>query len=105
LALSGAKLVAKPVADFNDAGLMLQATELDLGITLVQQLPAADALQAGRLVRISPLTLHDSDATTYWFVHAPEVTEWPPLAALRRWLHDEMAASRKALGDLQPLST
>ena len=105
LALSGAKLVAKPVADFNDAGLMLQATELDLGITLVQELPAADALQAGRLVRISPLALHDSDATTYWFVHPPEVAEWPPLAALRRWLHDEMASSRKALDDLQPLST
>ncbi|HZF78473.1 MAG TPA: LysR substrate-binding domain-containing protein, partial [Rubrivivax sp.] len=106
LQLSGAKLAAKPVADFNDAGLMLQATELDLGITLVQELPAADALQAGKLVRVSPLALHDtrSDATTYWFLHPVELAESPALAALRRWLHDEMALSRKALDDLQPLS-
>ena len=99
LALSGVRLVAKPVADFNDAGLMLQATELDLGITLVQEVPAADALQSGRLVRISSLALNDegSDATTYWLVHATENAEWPPLAALRRWLHDEMALSREAL--------
>lgn len=101
LALSGARMVAKPVADFNDAGLMLQATEQDLGIALAHELPAADALKSGRLVRISPLALHDGGAVTYWFVHPPELSDWPPLAALRRWLHDEMALSRVVLAELQ----
>jgi LysR family glycine cleavage system transcriptional activator len=99
--LSQARMVAKPVADFNDAGLMLQATEMDLGIALVHELPAADALQTGRLVRLSPLALHDSGAgTTYWVVHPPELADWPPLAALKGWLHDEMQASRAALAAL-----
>lgn len=102
LALSGARMVAKPVADFNDAGLMLQATEQDLGIALAHELPAADALQSGRLVRISPLALHDGGAVTYWLVHPPEGADWLPLAALRRWLHDEMGLSRQQLARLQP---
>jgi LysR family glycine cleavage system transcriptional activator len=101
LALGGARLTAKPVADFNDAGLMLQATEQDLGLALARELPAADALQSGRLVRISPLALEDRASATYWFVHPPEFEHWPPLAALREWLHDEMALSRLALAELQ----
>jgi LysR family glycine cleavage system transcriptional activator len=104
LALAGARLTARPVADFNDAGLMLQATEQDLGIALARELPAADALQAGRLVRLSPLALDDRASATYWFVHPPELAEWPPLAALREWLHDEMALSREGLARLNAAS-
>ncbi len=100
LALGGATLAVKTVADFNDTGLMLQATEQDLGLALARELPAADALQAGRLVRISPLALDDRGSATYWFVHPPELADWPPLAALREWLHDEMALSRQALAAL-----
>ncbi len=100
LALGGLRLAPKPVADFNDAGLMLQATEQDLGLALARELNAADALQAGRLVRLSPLALEDSASATYWFVHPPELADWPPLAALRGWLRDEMALSRQALAAL-----
>lgn len=97
LALGAQPMLGKPVADFNDTGLMLQATEQDLGIALARELPAADALQAGRLVRLSPLTLDDEGSATYWFVHPPELADWPPLRALRDWLFDEMAQSRAAL--------
>ncbi|MEO6595246.1 MAG: LysR substrate-binding domain-containing protein [Planctomycetota bacterium] len=97
LALGGARLLAPPVADFNDAGLMLQATEQDLGLALVLELNAADALQDGRLVRVSTQTLEDRDLSTYWLVHPPELADWPPLVALRGWLRDEMAQSRRAL--------
>lgn len=101
LGLGGQRLAAKPVAEFNDAGLMLQAVEQDIGIALARGLLAADALQAGRLVQLSPLALADADFATYWLVHPPELAEWPPLAALRDWLFEEMASSRQALDALQ----
>ncbi len=97
LALCGCKLQANTVADFNDAGLMLQAAEQDLGVTLARELLAADALQAGRLVRVSPHALQDDAAATYWLVYPPELAQWPPLVALRDWLVQEMAASQAAL--------
>jgi LysR family glycine cleavage system transcriptional activator len=94
LALSGCDLRGKTVADFNDAGLMLQAAEHDLGIALARELLAADALRAGRLVRVSPMALADTQAATYWFAHPVELADWPPIQALRQWLFDEMARSR-----------
>lgn len=97
LALSGARLVAKPVAEFNDFGLMLQATEQDLGIALARELLAADALRAGRLVRVHAAALDEPDSATYWFVHPEDLAGWAPLQALHAWLDDEMALSRQAL--------
>ena len=97
LALSGARLAAKPVAEFNDFGLMLQATEQDLGIALTRELLAADALRAGRLVRLHEAALDEPASSTYWFAHPEELAGWPPLQALRAWLNDEMALSRRAL--------
>ncbi len=102
LALGGARLSSKPVADFNDFGLMLMATEQDLGIALVRELLAADSLQAGHLVRLHALSLDDIGSSTYWCVYPPELADWPPLVALRAWLHDEMALSRAAVAKLQP---
>ena len=98
LALAGVRLQAKAVAEFNDAGLMLQAAEQDLGVALARELLAADALQAGRLVRMSPLQLDDPASATYWFAYPPQHEAWPALQALRDWLHEEMARSRAALG-------
>lgn len=100
LALAGAPLHAKPVADFNDGGLLLQATEMDLGLALVRELIAADALLAGRLVQLPGPALAEAGSATYWLVYPPELADWPPLAALRTWLHEEMAQSRRALAAL-----
>lgn len=97
LALGGSELRGKTVADFNDAGLMLQAAESDLGIALAREVLAADALQSGRLVRVSALQLDDPEWATLWFVNPPELAAWPPLVALRDWLAEEMAISRRAL--------
>lgn len=101
LGLGGQRLAAKPVAEFNDAGLMLQAVEQDIGIALARGLLAADALQAGRLVQLSPLALADAEFATYWLVYPPELDAWPPLVALRDWLFEELASSRQALDALQ----
>ena len=75
--------------------------EQDIGIALGADRLAADALQAGRLVQRSPRALADTDFATYWLVHPPELAGWPPLAALRDWLFEEMAQSRLALAALQ----
>lgn len=85
------------VAYFNDAGLMLQAAEQNLGLALSREILAADALQDGRLVQLSPVTILHEYAQPYHFVYPPSLRDWPPLVALRGWLREELDASYAAL--------
>jgi LysR family glycine cleavage system transcriptional activator len=94
---AGLSISTQPVASFNDAGLMLQATEQGLGIALARELLAADALVDGRLERLAPQTLADDAVFAYWIAYPPALAAWPPLAALRRWLHEEMQHSEQQL--------
>jgi LysR family transcriptional regulator, glycine cleavage system transcriptional activator len=94
---AGRRVRVTTVAAFNDAGLMLQAAEQDLGLTLVREVLAADALRAGRLLRLSTLTLLDDEADAYWLAYPPALKDWPPLAALRKWLRDELKRSLAGL--------
>jgi len=96
-ALGGCRVTVNPVASFNDAGLMLQAAEQGIGITLARELLAADTIREGRLVRLSPLAVPDDQAYAFWLAHPPELSDWPPMQALRAWLHDELARSLLAL--------
>jgi LysR family glycine cleavage system transcriptional activator len=96
-AAAGRAIDARPVAVFNDAGLMLQAAEQDLGIAISREMLAADAMVAGRLVRLSPVTVAHADLRPYHFVYPPHLADWPPLVSLRQWLRDEIAASQRAL--------
>src|SRR6187399_193578 len=85
------------VAVFNDAGLMLQAAEQNLGLALCRELLAADALRDGRLVRLSPISIMPADALPYHLVYPPGMRAWPALAAFRAWLSDELDRSRNEL--------
>lgn len=96
-ALAGHRLSVQPVASFNDAGLMLQAAEQDIGIALARELLAADALREGRLARLSPTAMPDDTAFAYWLVVPPELQDWPPIEALRSWLREELARSLDGL--------
>ena len=96
-AAAGLRIKVTTVAIFNDAGLMLQAAEQNLGIALSRELLAADALRDGRLVKLSPLSITYGDAHSYHLVYPPGLREWPPLVALRQWLHDELDLSRKLM--------
>lgn len=101
-AAQGIKRRLLPVATFNDAGLMLQAAEQGLGIALARELLAADALADQRLMRLSPQAVMLEDAYSYHLVYPPALRDWPPIAALRTWLLQELEASgarcrRKAL--------
>lgn len=92
---AGVKARVRPVADFNDGGLMLQAAEHGLGITLAREMLAADALADGRLVRLSPVAVDVPESRGYYLVYPPTLRQWPPLVALRRWLLDELAAAQR----------
>lgn len=96
-AAAGVRLHPTPVAIFNDAGLMLQAAEQNIGLTICRELLAADALCDGRLVRLSPLSITHEQAHPYHLVYPSALEAWRPLEELRRWLHDELALSRDTL--------
>jgi len=97
LALAGAPCRVNPVASFNDAGMMLQAAEQDLGLALARELLVADALRDGRLMRLSPIELVKDQAYALWFVHPTSLRDWPPLKALRAWVLDELKRSQRDL--------
>ena len=101
-AAAGLRTQVRIVATFNDAGLMLQAAEQNIGLAIARELLAADALADGRLVKLSPLATTYEQAYPYHLVYPPGLADWPPLAALRRWLKDELEMSRKALHPRTP---
>lgn len=95
-ALAGQRVRVNPVASFNDAGLMLQAAEQNLGIALAREVLAADALRERRLIRLSTLALPELGHDAYWLVYPDKLHDWPPLKALRSWLHSQLEQSQRA---------
>jgi LysR family glycine cleavage system transcriptional activator len=87
----------RTVADFNDAGLMLQAAEQNIGLALTRELLAADALCEGRLVQLSPISIMHPEALPYHLVYPPSLRDWPPLSMFRGWLFDELDRSLNTL--------
>jgi LysR family glycine cleavage system transcriptional activator len=96
-AAAGLQRKVTPVAVFNDAGLLLSAVEQGLGLAVVRELLAADALRDGQLVRLSPIAVEYESARAYHLVYPPALRDWPPLTALRAWIHEELESSRAAL--------
>lgn len=96
-AAAGLRINVRTVAVFNDAGLMLQAAEQNLGVALSRELLAADALCDGRLVKLSPISITHPEAQPYHLVFPPNLRDWPPLVSLRQWLRDELDLSHGAL--------
>jgi LysR family glycine cleavage system transcriptional activator len=96
---AAAGIAADPVtvASFNDIGLMLQATEQGLGLAVVRELFAADALQSGVLVKLSDVSFIHERASAHSLVYPPGLKDWPPMLALRAWLKAEFELSQKCL--------
>jgi len=104
-AAAGVRANVTPVAVFNDSGMMLQAAEQGLGLALTRELLAADALHAGRLLRLSPVSVEYEVGHTYHFVYPPNLQTWPPLMAFRTWIRDELALSQQRLEANTPAAT
>jgi LysR family glycine cleavage system transcriptional activator len=96
-AAAGLHTNVQTVAVFNDMGLMLQAAEQNLGLTLTRELLAADALCDGRLVRLSPVSITHADLHPYHLVYPPGLRDWAPLVSFRAWLFEELERSLKTL--------
>ena len=96
-AAAGARVRPTPVASFNDVGLMLQATEQGLGLAVVRELLAADALRDGRLARLFDVSLILDRVQPYSLVYPPALRNWPPLIALRDWVRYEFECSLETL--------
>jgi LysR family glycine cleavage system transcriptional activator len=94
---AGVAATAKSAATFAETGLMLQAAEQDIGLVLARGLYTVDALQEGRLVRLSDVDVTLDDAQRFYFVYPPGLRDWPPLVRLRDWLREEIAQSERAL--------
>ena len=90
---AGVRTRAVPVASFNDVGLMLQATEQGLGLAVVRELLAADALRDGRLARLFEVSVVLDGVQPYSLVYPPALQDWAPLLALRAWVRQEFDAS------------
>ncbi|MDT7837015.1 LysR substrate-binding domain-containing protein [Aquabacterium sp. OR-4] len=89
------------VASSNDAGLVAEAAEQDLGLALVREMFAADALAAGRLQRLpGPSLAADADDDGYWLVMPRARRDWPPLMSFRDWLFEELALSQRGLASV-----
>ena len=96
-AAAGLRARPMPVASFNDVGLMLQAAEQGLGLAVVRELLAADALRDGRLARLFEVSLILDRVQPYSLVYPPALKNWPPLIALRDWVRHEFECSLKML--------
>ena len=96
-AQAGVHAQVNPVAQFNDMGLMLQAVEQGLGLTLARELLAADAIRDGRLIKLSSVSVEYELGQTYHLVYPPALRDWRPLVALRVWINDELERSQHLL--------
>jgi LysR family transcriptional regulator, glycine cleavage system transcriptional activator len=96
-AKAGVRATVNPVAIFNDAGLMLQAAEQNLGLALARELLVADALRDGRLKRLSTIALDKEQAYAMWFAYPSTLQNWEPLCSLREWLFEELKRSEDGL--------
>lgn len=72
---------------------LLRAVLAGEGIALMRHVVAAPEITAGRLVRQAGASSPCPEA--YYLVMQPGIRERPALLALRRWLHDEIAAFQR----------
>jgi len=96
-AAAGLRTHVTPVASFNDVGLMLQAAEQGLGLAVVRELLAADALRDGRLAQLFDVSVVLDSVQPYFLVYPPAMKNWPPMVALRDWVRHEFDCSLKML--------
>lgn len=95
-AQAGLPITPVVVATFNDAALLLQAAEQGMGLALVRELLAADALLDGRLVRVAPQTV-DLDSRQFQIVYPQALRNDPAVRAFCDWLHAEIGALQQQL--------
>ncbi len=96
-AQAGLPVAPVVVANFNDAGVLLQAAEQGMGVALARELIAGDALLDGRLVRVAAQALDLDAGRDYHVVYPEGLRGDPAVRAFCDWLHAEVAALQQRL--------
>jgi LysR family transcriptional regulator, glycine cleavage system transcriptional activator len=76
---------------FSEAGMMIEAAELGLGVALARASLVAEQMASGALV--CPLRLAAPTAFTYYLLGLPEAVDRPKIASFRELLVTEAAAT------------
>jgi LysR family glycine cleavage system transcriptional activator len=76
---------------FSDAGLLIEATVLGLGVALGRASLVSDLVANGTLVR--PLPLNAPTAFSYYLLALPEAAALPKIVRFREWLQAEAEAT------------
>jgi LysR family glycine cleavage system transcriptional activator len=86
---------------FSEAGLLIEATALGLGVALGRASLVSDLVANGTLV--CPLPLSAPTAFSYYLLALPEAAALPKIVRFREWLQQEAAATiaNAELSDLQ----
>lgn len=79
----------RPLASFNDAGLLIRAAEQGFGIALVKKLLVNDALAEGRLVALA--SARHLDQVDFYLVWPQSAGLTPAVEALLHWLQRQLA--------------
>ncbi|WP_269933648.1 LysR substrate-binding domain-containing protein [Serratia liquefaciens] len=79
----------RPLASFNDAGLLIRAAEQGFGIALVKKLLVSDALTDGRLVALA--AARRLDPVDFYLVWPQSSGLMPAVEALLHWLQRQLA--------------
>ena len=80
---------------FSEAGMLINAAMLGLGVALARASLAADQIASGTLV--CPLKLAAPTAYSYYLLGLPEVVDRPKIAMFRRLLITEAAATEASV--------
>ena len=87
---------------FSEAGMLINAAMLGLGVALARASLAADQIASGTLV--CPLKLAAPTAYSYYLLGLPEVVDRPKIAMFRRLLVAEAAATEAFMSSIsEPL--
>lgn len=79
----------RPLASFNDAGLLIRAAEQGFGIALVKRLLVSDALTEGRLVALA--AARQLEPVDFYLVWPQNSGLTPAVEALLHWLQRQLA--------------
>jgi LysR family glycine cleavage system transcriptional activator len=81
----------RPLALFNDAGLLIRAAEQGFGIALVKKRLVSDVLAEGRLVALAPA--QRLDQADFYLVWPQTAGLTPAVEALLHWLQHQLTGS------------
>lgn len=74
---------------FDQFGTLMQAAIHGIGVALLPDFLAGDAIQDGRLIALSPAAA--TGQGSYWLVWPQSRADWPPLSAFREWIGGEVS--------------